>query len=349
MDAGGGAGSFAAGVLRSGSRALAAHAAERLLSSDASAGLAFGSGAFRGWQDHLTQRVQDLAAAVELDSPEVFARDIGWSMSAFSARGVPVGTLRASLACLRDAVRLDLPAGAAAAVMPVLDRGIAAAVGEPTAIERLSVDGALGVLAGRYLEAVLSGRRYEAIGLLVGAMEGGEPIASLYEGVLLPVEAEVGTMWHLGELSVPEEHAATEATRSAMAVLSHLSPRAGTHRDGVVLLGAVEGDRHDIGVRAVADLAEIAGWWSVSLGGDVPVRDIVSACESFGASTLILSATMSGHLPALSGSIRAVRGAGLSPRVIVGGRAFGGDGQLAGRIGADALALSPSGAVGLLG
>jgi methanogenic corrinoid protein MtbC1 len=349
VDPGGEARSFAAGVLRSGGRALAAHAAERLLSSDPSAGAPFGAGAFRGWHDHLSQRVNDLAAAVELDSPELFARDVSWSMSAFAARSVGVGALRASLSCLRDAVRLDLSAAAATAAMPALERGIAAASGEPMAMERLSVEGRLGELAGLYLEAVLSGRRREAIAMLVAALERGEPLASLYERVLLPVGAEVGTMWHLGEISVPEEHAATEATRSAMAVLSHAAPRAGARHEGVVLVGAVEGDRHDIGVRAVADLAEQAGWPAVSLGGDVPVRDIVSACESFGAGTLILSAMMSGHLPALAGSIRAVRGAGLSPRVIVGGRAFGGDASLARRVGAEALASSPSGAVALIG
>jgi methanogenic corrinoid protein MtbC1 len=360
-------GSFAAGLLRAGSRALAAHAAESLLERHPAAGDLFGAKAFRNWQENMGQRIEELAAAVEMQAPGLFAREVGWSLAAFQARGVPVAAVRHSLEALRNGIAQDLPAEVFAFVRPILEAGIEASVADPRPMPRLQGEGPAGELAVSYLEAVLSGRRFEGIDLLVRALDRGSDLTFLYERVLLPVQVEVGTMWHLGEISVPEEHAATEATRSAMAVLSYraravqpeprigkpaVGPGVGTGvGPGVVLVGAVEGDRHDIGVRAVADLAEIAGWTSIALGADVPSRDIVRACEDFDASTLILSATMSAHLPAVSSAIRAVRASDRGPglRIIVGGEAFAGDAALAQRAGADALATSASHAVQLIG
>ncbi|MGP1273615.1 MAG: cobalamin B12-binding domain-containing protein [Phycisphaerales bacterium] len=341
-----GAGPFAATVLRSGARALAAHAAERLLERDGEAEHLFGTKSFRGWQDNLCQRIEELAAATEVGSPAMFRRDVGWSVSAFLARGVPVGPVERSLRALREAIAADLPEHAAAAVLESLDAGIDEAGRPQPAIVRLSPDRPLGELALHYLQTVLEGDRRAAIALLTEQLAAGRSLAELYERVLLPVESEVGTMWHLGEISVPEEHAATEATRCAMAVLAHLAP-ADSARPGTVILGAVEGDRHDIGVRAVADLVELAGFRAISMGADVPIRDIVRACEDFGASLLVLSATMTVHLPGVQRAITAVRSAPAcqSVRFVVGGEAFSADPELAGRVGADAYARSPSDAV----
>lgn len=343
------AGTFAASLLRSGSRAIAAHAAELLLERDPQAEKLFGSRSFRGWQDNLAQRIEELAAAAEIGSSSMFCRDIGWSVAAFAARSVPTGPVAGSLEALRDAISADLPIEAAALTTTLLDEGIEAAQRPQPAITRLSPDQPLGGLALEYMKLVLEGDRRGAIGVLVGELESGRPLADLYERVLLAVESEIGTMWHLGEVSVPEEHAATETMRSAMAVLCYAAPREPA-RPGTILISAVEGDRHDIGVRAVADLIEVAGYRSVGLGGDVPVRDIVRACQDFEATVLMLSATMTVHLPAVSRAIRAVRDADLGTpiRFIVGGEAFSADPSLFERVGADGYAASPSHAVAIL-
>lgn len=341
----------ASAIIDAGARALASHAAEILLDEHPEAEAMFGRRAFRGWHDHLTQRLAELSASVAVGSPERFRRDVAWSVAAFAARRVPTQAVAHSIDALRVALADALSPEAMAAVTPLLDAGVAAAAEPPAPMQRLSPDQPLGGLALTMLEAVLSGERRRAIGLLTDAADAGTPVAELYEQVLLPVEAEIGTMWHLGEISIPEEHAATEATRSAMAVLCHRAAPAQT-QPGTVLVGAVEGDRHDIGPRAVADLVELAGFRVICLGGDVPVRDLLQACSDFEATALILSATMTVHLPALAKAIDAVRvmqhEQERSLRIIVGGQAFASDPALSDRLGANGYAASPRDAIGLL-
>ncbi|MEL6499140.1 MAG: cobalamin-dependent protein [Planctomycetota bacterium] len=344
------AGAFAATLLRSGGRAIASHATEALLSDHPAAGELFGKRAYRGWHDYLTQRVDELAAAVELGTDGLFARDITWSVAAFAARQVPTATIAYGLKALRDAIADDLPAKSFAVIEPILDAGIRAAGSEAIEVPRLSSVARHGGVALEFLELVLQGKRQDAIDHVLNAFNAGIPVGELYESVLLPVQSELGTMWHLGEVSVPEEHAATEAIRGSMSVLAHTA-RARSNpkrRPGAVLVGAVEGDRHDIGVRAVADLIEIAGHTAIYLGADVPTRDLVRACETFDTAAIVLSATLTIHAPVIAEAIRAIRDAG-EYRVIVGGNAFGDDDTLAGRVGADAYAPTPTKAVEMLG
>lgn len=344
------AGAFAATLLRTGGRAIASHATESLLSSHPDAGEMFGKRAYRGWHDYLTQRVDELAAAVELGSESLFTRDVTWSVAAFAARQVPTTTISFGLEALSTAIAEDLPPNSLNVVGPILAKGIQVAREEPAGFPRLPTTGPHAGLALGFLELVLSGKRQDAIDHVMNSFHAGTPVAELYEAVLLPVQSELGTMWHLGEISVPEEHAATEAVRGTMAVLAHAArAKAGpAAKHGAVLVGAVEGDRHDIGVRAVADLIEIGGHTAIYLGADVPTRDLVRACETFDTAAVVLSATLTIHAPVVAEAIRAIREAG-EYRVIVGGGAFGDDETLADRVGADAYAATPSKAVEILG
>lgn len=344
------AGAFAATLLRTGGRAIASHATEALLTAHPNAGDLFGKRAYRGWHDYLTQRVDELAAAVELGSGDLFVRDITWSVAAFAARQVPTDTIGYGLEALREAIVEDLPQNSVTVVEPIIQAGIEAARRDSIDVPRLTAGEPHGQIALAFLELVLQGKRQQAIDHVLEVFNAGTPVGEIYESILLPVQSELGTMWHLGEVSVPEEHAATEAIRGAMSVLAHTArSRANPEpRHGSVLVGAVEGDRHDIGVRAVADLIEIAGHTAIYLGADVPTRDLVRACETFDTAAIVLSATLTIHTPVIAEAIRAIRDAG-EYRIIVGGGAFGNDDALADRVGADAYAATPTKAVEMLG
>lgn len=343
---------FVATLLRAGVGSHAAHATEVLLDRRPSVAEPFGKKAFRRWQDNLSQRVMQLAAAVEMGEPELFASDVRWSRDAFESRGVPAESLRESLVILGETLSESLPDGSFASVEPCLKLGLDECVSSGTVSRRLSPDEPLGRLALEYLELALGGDRRGAVRRAVAAYEAGTSIEDLYEGVLLAAEAEVGTMWHLGELTISEEHVVTETARAAMGVLSYLAASgqdAGGDRHTVVV-SAVEGDRHDLGVRAVSDLLEVAGFRSVCLGASSPADEIARAMQDFEARLLVLSATMTTHLGAAMASIKAVRASRDGVKIIVGGEAFGAASDtLPETVGADAFAASPRAAVRLVG
>jgi methanogenic corrinoid protein MtbC1 len=91
----------------------------------------------------------------------------------------------------------------------------------------------------------------------------------------------------------------------------------------------------------VADIFEMHGWRTISLGANVPISDLVQATETFQADALLLSAALSRHLDAARDTIRAIRQHDRTKdtKVLVGGTAFNGVTDLAGEYGADAYAV----------
>ncbi|MEO0513327.1 MAG: cobalamin-dependent protein [Planctomycetota bacterium] len=343
-------GEFAAQLLRSGARAYASRAAEVVLERHPDIREAFGSGAFRRWHEHLTQRVRELAASVEMSSPEMFVSDVVWSRDAFLSRGVSVDALRYSLEALAETLNEDLPENVRPAVARCLSQGIDHAVGDSASMSVLSNSSETGRLALHYLEAAMSGDRRLAVEMLVDAYKGGTPVADLYERVLLTVEVEVGRMWHIGEVTISEEHVVTATTRTAMGILCYLASRDVAVRPGVgrVLLSTVEGDHHDLGVQAVSDLFEIAGFRTVNLGANTPASDLTKAVVDFDPSLVVLGAMMTTHVQAAREAVQATRQTKPGVPVLVGGDAFASTEGLAEKIGATSFVRSGREAVAWL-
>jgi methanogenic corrinoid protein MtbC1 len=340
----------AAAQLRAGARAYAAGAAESLLERSPEIGERLGQRAFMLWQGFLAQRALELAVAVELDETELFLAEMRWSFAAWEAREIDPGELGRAMTCLAETLSGELPAGSWEAARPAVELAIRETQqGIPMPADgmaRLGGEGEHGKLALEFLEAALQGESREAVEMVLAPLRSGTPIEDLFERVLLPAEKEMGTLWHLGEIGIGEEHAATETVRTAMTVLWHETPRLAPNGRAAVV-GSVADDRHDVGVRAASHLLELAGFRAACLGADMPARDFVQAALDQEASVVVVSATMGVHLPRAGETIRALREALGDVRVIVGGPAFGLSETLAGRLGADAHARSPREAVSL--
>lgn len=102
---------------------------------------------------------------------------------------------------------------------------------------------------------------------------------------------------------------------------------------GTVVLATVKGDIHDIGKNIVKVLLENYGFTVRDLGKDVEPAAVVRAAAETGAELVGLSALMTTTLGSMEETIRALREAGLSCRVAVGGAVL--TPEYAERIGAD--------------
>lgn len=152
-------------------------------------------------------------------------------------------------------------------------------------------------------------------------------------------------MWHSGEATVAEERVVTETTRRVMAILSHEQSDA-TDIGKTVLAASVARDGHDIGIRAVADLFQVAGWRAISLGSDVPPREIANAARIFDVDLVVLATTLSTQLKQLQESIEAIRAvSGNDVKVLVGGHVFIDTPELWKSTGADGFAATAGDAV----
>jgi methanogenic corrinoid protein MtbC1 len=283
-----------------------------------------------------------LAEAVDAADVGLFRAYVAWVQTLFEglgfARDVPARTLR----LMGEVLAEVLDERQMSVVRPYLQAGLEQARGAPAAPPSyLPDDAPLSSLARAYLDALLAGDRRAASRLILDAVQEGTEVQEVYLHVFQPVQREVGRMWQMNRLSIAQEHYVTAATQL---VMSQLYPRIfGTTRVGRCLVATcVGGELHEIGVRMVADLFEMAGWDSYYLGANTPVQGVLQALEERRADVLAISATLTVHVGQVRTLIERIRATdenqGINRSILVGGYPFLLSSELWRRVGADGFA-----------
>ena len=121
---------------------------------------------------------------------------------------------------------------------------------------------------------------------------GLDPVRVISEG-FTPGMREVGDLFERGTMFLPEVIIASEAMVAAVAILeAHLPAEQREKKAGVVVLGTVEGDVHDIGKGIVATLMRVYGFEVHDLGRDVPLAAYVQKAQEVNATIVGSSALM---------------------------------------------------------
>lgn len=202
----------------------------------------------------------------------------------------------------------------------------------------------------RYLDALRRGDRHAAYRALDEALDDGRELGQVYLDIVQPAMREIGRLWQEDELTVAEEHLATAITESAM---SRMFERVFVWRDvrtPKLLAACAQEERHQMGLRMLCDLLELAGWETTYLGASVPIESLVDLVQKHKPDAVAISATIAPHVPRVREAIQAIRSAPLErqPVIAVGGRVFLTDPSLADRVGADLTAADAEQAVHVL-
>lgn len=164
-----------------------------------------------------------------------------------------------------------------------------------------------------------------------GLMEQGVPFDSLLFDYLLAAERSVGQRWAQADYSVADEHVVTATIETVISLFIGMldQPPGGPH----VVVTTAEGDEHSLPARAAAANLVFLGHRSTFLGSNIPSADVGSFLRDESAFALLLSVSMTTHLLGARRVVHAAHAVGVP--VLVGGRAFGVEGQWARSIGAD--------------
>jgi 5-methyltetrahydrofolate--homocysteine methyltransferase len=168
-------------------------------------------------------------------------------------------------------------------------------------------------------QAVLEGDAEEAARLVqVHLDEGAEALDILDNGLIAAMD-EVGARFSAGDLFIPEMLIAAEAMQAGLTLLKPLLVSEDATGRGIVVIGAVKGDLHDIGKNLVALMLEGAGFTVVDLGADVSAEAFVEAAAAHNADIVGMSALLVTTMPQMSRTIDQLRAAGLTAKAIIGG------------------------------
>jgi methanogenic corrinoid protein MtbC1 len=137
----------------------------------------------------------------------------------------------------------------------------------------------------------------------------------------------VGEKFEQGEFFLMELMRAAQIFMAASEILNPAIQEkyGGVSTKGVVLLGTVAGDIHDLGKNIVKILLECKGVEVVDLGVDVPVEAFVEKAKEVSPDIIGLSALLTASIPQMKATVVAVEAAGLREKVklIVGGGIVG--------------------------
>ncbi len=209
------------------------------------------------------------------------------------------------------------------------------------ALGRGTVDWAL-----RLQRRLLVGDRMGAKNVVEASLASGTDPVGVYVDVVAPAMRAIGDGWASGAVDVAEEHRASVIMGQVLAVLESRFTRRGVRR-GIVVVGAVAGERHALPARLVADAVRLSGYEVHDLGADVPVGSFAHAVTGVDPLLAVaVSTTTAGNVASVEATVSALH-RWVDVPVLVGGGAVP-DAGTAAALGGDGWAPDARGVVQLL-
>lgn len=165
--------------------------------------------------------------------------------------------------------------------------------------------------------------------------EGIEPEVVLAEGLIKGMD-EVGELFRNNEIYVPEVLVSVRAMKAGLAIIKPLLAAKDFKPVGVVVIGTVKDDLHDIGKNLVAMMLEGAGFQIVDAGVNVDAETFVRLAKENNAKIICMSALLTTTMSYMKTVVDEVVAAGIRDQVkiMVGGAPL--SQKFADEIGADA-------------
>ena len=168
-------------------------------------------------------------------------------------------------------------------------------------------------------EALMAGKKAEVETLVDQALAKGLPTRSILNEGLIEGMQKLGVMFKNNEVFIPEVLVAARAMNAGLTKLEPYLIKDKIEPKGLVVIGTVKGDLHDIGKNLVGMMLKGAGYKIIDLGADVAPDRFVEAARQNKADVVALSALLTTTMIQMKSVVQAVQGAGLGVPVIVGG------------------------------
>ena len=192
------------------------------------------------------------------------------------------------------------------------------------------------------------GKADEVEAMIRQALAEGRPAQEILNEGLIAGMRSVGEDFKQRVLYLPEVLLAARAMTAGTAVLKPLlaSREGGAKPAGVLVIGTVRGDLHDIGKNLVCVMAEGAGFEVHDIGVDQSVEKFLAAAERFNADIVGTSALLTSTMDYMKKIVDGFAAAGKRHvKIAVGGAPV--TQQFADEIGADGYCADASSAVDL--
>lgn len=113
------------------------------------------------------------------------------------------------------------------------------------------------------------------------------PFDEALHGILLPLQEQIGRLWHEGQVSIAVEHYVTSQIQQK--IFSAMNQLPVTEFGATVVVACPPGEEHDIAALAVAYQCRVRGCRVYYLGANVPIAALITLCGDVRPDLTVLS------------------------------------------------------------
>jgi len=149
-------------------------------------------------------------------------------------------------------------------------------------------------LGRAFAAALLAGDEIAGEMAIREAMDADLTTADIDDEIIAPALWLIGELWERGEISVADEHLATEISVRVLTLQREAERTAAARPGHRVMLAAPAGELHVVALRMISGLLRDSGYEVIMLGPDVPPEALAASAGRHEPDVICLSATMPG-------------------------------------------------------
>ncbi len=171
-----------------------------------------------------------------------------------------------------------------------------------------------------YASALLRGDEVAAETAIRDAIDAKLTTAEIDDEVIAPALWLVGELWERGDISIADEHLATEISLRVLALQREVQRTVAGRGRSRAMLAAPQGELHVVALRMSGDLLREAGYDVLMLGADLPPHALAASVARHAPDLVCMTATMPGGGDRLLVAMHEIQEAWPDARFLIGGR-----------------------------
>ena len=165
-------------------------------------------------------------------------------------------------------------------------------------------------------DAVNKGKRKDIAGLVQAALDAGTDPQVIINDYMVEAMKEVGARFEAKKIFVPEMMMSARTMQAGVEVIKPLITGGNEVKKlGIVVMGTVFGDLHDIGKNLVVLLLESSGFEVINIGENVDPKQFVEKARELKADVVGMSSLLTTGDPHIKSTIEAFKDSDLAGKV----------------------------------
>ncbi len=173
-----------------------------------------------------------------------------------------------------------------------------------------------------YYNNLIDGNKSKCSDIVQSLLDNGADLKDIYVELFQKSLYRIGKLWDHNELTIPEEHMATQITE---ALISKFSPPSPIQSKYKAVVSCIDKEFHELGAKMVSHVFEMCGWKTYYLGASVPSKEIVKYVKRIDPDIIALSWSLYLNLGRFLELIDQMTKFFPGKKIIVGGQALNGN------------------------